>query len=64
VEREKFCRVEEVIPAVGRENTVGETGRYLRGHPGNVRLASDLGPKLEAKQIVKRGIYEISRRET
>jgi hypothetical protein len=64
VEREKFCRVEEGIPAVGRENTVGETGKYLRGHPAKARVASDLGPKLEAKRIVKRGIYEISRRET
>jgi hypothetical protein len=53
-----------VVPAAGWENTVGETGKYLRGHPAKVRAASDLGPKLEAKQMVKRGIYEISRRET
>jgi hypothetical protein len=64
VEREKFCRLVGVVPAVGWENTVGETGKYLRGHPAKARVASDLGPKLEAKQIVKRGIYEISRRET
>ena len=47
-----------------RENTVGEKGKYLSGHPAKARAASDLGPKLEAKQMVKRGIYEISRRET
>jgi hypothetical protein len=64
VEREKFCRGEGEIPAGGWENTVGERGKYLRGHPAKVKAASDLGPKLEAKQMVKRGIYEISRRET
>jgi hypothetical protein len=64
VEREKFCRVEGVVPAVERENTVGEKGKYLSGHPAKARAASDWGPKLEAKQMVKRGIYEISRRET